>query len=82
MVRIAPLTSDDARKLSRPEIDRQIRAHRRTTNVKRTPAHSASALRACAEWYPRRDEVAGLLGDRTTTNVISLRIIPAAGHYR
>jgi alkylhydroperoxidase family enzyme len=48
------------------ELDQQIADHGRTTNMKRTLAHSATALRAYMLWYPLRDEVAAFLGDRAT----------------
>jgi len=49
------------------ELDRQLAAHGRVTNMKRTLAHSPAALLALMTWYPLRDEVAAFLGDRATT---------------
>jgi alkylhydroperoxidase family enzyme len=49
------------------ELDRQLAAHGRVTNMKRTLAHSPAALTALMHWYPLRDEVATFLGDRLTT---------------
>ena len=49
------------------ELDRQIAAHGRVTNMKLTLAHSPRSLLALMEWYPLRDEVAGFLGERATT---------------
>ncbi len=49
------------------ELDRQLAAHGRVTNMKRTLAHSPAALAALMTWYPLRDEVAGFLGERATT---------------
>src|SRR5438445_9089667 len=49
------------------ELDRQLAAHGRVTNMKRTLAHSPAALSALMTWYPLRDEVAAFLGDRATT---------------
>src|SRR5437773_8727292 len=49
------------------ELDRQLRAHGRVTNMKRTLAHSSAALTALMQWYPLRDEVAAFLGERSTT---------------
>ena len=49
------------------ELDRQLAAHGRVTNMKRTLAHSPSALSALMTWYPLRDEVARFLGQRATT---------------
>jgi alkylhydroperoxidase family enzyme len=49
------------------ELDRQLAAHGRVTNMKRTLAHSPRALLALMEWYPLRDEVASFVGERATT---------------
>jgi len=49
------------------ELDRQLAAHGRVTNMKRTLAHSPAALLALMQWYPLRDEVAAFLGERRTT---------------
>jgi alkylhydroperoxidase family enzyme len=49
------------------ELNRQLAAHGRVTNMKRTLAHSPRALLALMEWYPLRDEVKAFLGDRATT---------------
>jgi alkylhydroperoxidase family enzyme len=49
------------------ELDRQLAAHGRVTNMKRTLAHSPAALTALMTWYPLRDEVAAFLGERLTT---------------
>src|SRR5215472_9801415 len=64
VARIRPLDREEAPADSQAEFDKQIRAHGRMTNMKRTLAHSWPALRALMEWYPLRDEVAGFLGDR------------------
>ncbi|HYK52237.1 MAG TPA: hypothetical protein VEV38_01740 [Candidatus Eremiobacteraceae bacterium] len=64
MARIRPLDREEAPADSQAEFDKQIRAHGRMTNMKRTLAHSWPALRALMEWYPLRDEVAAFLGDR------------------
>jgi len=64
--RIRPLTVDEASAPSKLEWERQVKAHGRMTNMKRTLAHSWPALRALMEWYPLRDEVAAFLGDRLT----------------
>lgn len=66
MVRIAPPTGSihpDAQ----AELDRQLAAHGRVTNMKRTLSRSPAALAALMTWYPLRDEVASFLGERTTT---------------
>jgi alkylhydroperoxidase family enzyme len=49
------------------ELERQLAAHGRVTNMKRTLAHSPTALAALMTWYPMRDEVADFLGPRATT---------------
>lgn len=49
------------------ELDRQLAAHGRVTNMKRTLSRSPAALAALMQWYPLRDEVAAFLGDRATT---------------
>ena len=49
------------------ELDRQLAAYGRVTNMKQTLAHSPRALLALMEWYPLRDEVAAFLGERATT---------------
>ena len=64
MARIRPLDREEASEPSQVEFDKQIRAHGRMTNMKRTLAHSWPALRALMEWYPLRDEVVAFLGDR------------------
>jgi alkylhydroperoxidase family enzyme len=67
MSRIAPLQPRDAEPEARAELDRQLAAHGRVTNMKRTLAHSATALHALMTWYPLRDRVAAFLGERATT---------------
>jgi alkylhydroperoxidase family enzyme len=52
--------------VAQAELDRQMADHGRTTNMKRTLAHSPAALKALMTWYPLRDEVAAFLGDRAT----------------
>ncbi len=49
------------------ELDRQLLAHGRVTQMKRTLAHSPAGLVALMTWYPLRDEVTTFLGDRLTT---------------
>lgn len=44
--------------------DQQISDHGRMTNMKRTLAHSGTALGAYMEWYPLKDEVAEFVGER------------------
>jgi len=67
MSRIAPLEVPDAEPAARAELERQLAAHGRVTNMKRTLAHSATALHALMTWYPLRDRVARFLGERATT---------------
>ena len=66
MARVAPATPPLA-PAAQQELDRQLAAHGRVTQMKRTLAHSPRALLALMEWYPLRDEVAGFLGERLTT---------------
>jgi alkylhydroperoxidase family enzyme len=67
MSRIAPLQLADAEPEARAELERQLAAHGRVTNMKRTLAHSATALQALMTWYPLRDRVVPFLGERATT---------------
>jgi alkylhydroperoxidase family enzyme len=67
MSRIAPLEVADAEPAARAELERQLAAHGRVTNMKRTLAHSATALDALMTWYSLRDRVARFLGERATT---------------
>jgi alkylhydroperoxidase family enzyme len=67
MPRIQPLEPAEAPPGSREELERQLAAHGRVTNMKRTLAHSPVALSALMTWYPLRDAVAAFLGDRATT---------------
>lgn len=67
MSRIAPVEVRDAEPEARAELDRQLAAHGRVTNMKRTLAHSATALQALMTWYPLHDRVAQFLGERATT---------------
>lgn len=66
MSRVPPLDYDAAPPRSRAEWDRQVAAHGRITNMKRTLAHSPEALDAYMRWYPLRDEVEAFLGKRLT----------------
>jgi alkylhydroperoxidase family enzyme len=67
MARIRPLEYDKADPAARVELDRQVAAHGRVTNMKRTLAHSPVALQALMQWYPLRDAVLPFLGERLTT---------------
>lgn len=66
MPRIKALDYEEAGPESQKEYERQMKAHSRMTNMKRTLAHSYPALRALMEWYPLRDEVVPFLGERAT----------------
>jgi alkylhydroperoxidase family enzyme len=66
MARIRPLEVAEAPPGSREELDRQLAAHGRVTNMKRTLAHSPVALRSLMTWYDLRGLVALFLGDRAT----------------
>jgi alkylhydroperoxidase family enzyme len=67
MPRIEPLEPSEAEPEARAELDRQLAANGRLTNMKRTLAHSGTALHALMTWYPLRDRVVPFLGERTTT---------------
>ena len=67
MARIAPIDPAEAEPQAREELDRQLAAHGRVTNMKRTLARSGTALHALMTWYPLHDRVAGFLGERATT---------------
>src|SRR5262245_28965626 len=66
MARIVPLTVEQASPAARTDLERQLAAHGRVTNMKRTLAHSPTALHALMQWYPLHDEVKGFLGPRST----------------
>jgi alkylhydroperoxidase family enzyme len=67
MPRIEPVEPSEAEPEARAELDRQLAANGRLTNMKRTLAHSATALHALMTWYPLRDRVVPFLGERATT---------------
>lgn len=66
MPRVTPLQDDDIPPASRPEFDRQLAAHGRVTNMKRTLARNAVAFESLMTWYPLHDEVRSFLGTRPT----------------
>ena len=66
MARIAPVTFEGAPPASRAEWERQVAAHGRMTNMKRTLARSGLALTTYMQWYPLRDAVETFLGKRLT----------------
>lgn len=67
MARIHPLKQEQAEPAARAELDRQLAAGGRVTNMKRTLAHSPVALHALMQWYPLRDAVRSFLDERLTT---------------
>jgi alkylhydroperoxidase family enzyme len=67
VARIEPIELAEAPSGSREELNRQLAAHGRVTNMKRTLAHAPVALDALMTWYPLRDAVASFLGNRATT---------------
>jgi len=64
MARIPPLTLEEASPAARKQLEQQIAAHGRVTNMKRTLARSPAALHAFMCWYDLHAEVAGFLGPR------------------
>ena len=66
MARITPIEYQEAAPDARVEWDRQVDAHGRMTNMKRTLARSPEALRIYMEWYALRDRVREFLGERIT----------------
>ncbi|MFO0946412.1 MAG: hypothetical protein U1D30_10755 [Planctomycetota bacterium] len=66
MARIRPLEYDETGPEIRPEYDKQISAHGRMTNMKKTLARVPTAFRALMEWYSLHAEVVPFLGSRTT----------------
>ena len=67
MPRIAPLDPVAAPPDARAAAEDHVRSHARMTNMKRTLLHSLPAFKALMEWYPLRDTVQPLLGERLTT---------------
>ncbi|HVS34630.1 MAG TPA: hypothetical protein VMS17_03545 [Gemmataceae bacterium] len=67
MARIPPISIDAAAPEARRELERQLAAHGRVTNMKRTLARSPAALRALMTWYDLHAEVVAFLGPRLTT---------------
>jgi alkylhydroperoxidase family enzyme len=67
MARIPPLSIADAQPAARAELEHQVTAHGRVTNMKCTLAHSPAALTALMEWYALYDAVLPVLGQRMTT---------------
>jgi alkylhydroperoxidase family enzyme len=67
MPRIAPLEIDAAPADAKAAADAHVRNHARMTNMKRTLLHSLPAFEALMQWYPLRDVVQPILGERLTT---------------
>jgi alkylhydroperoxidase family enzyme len=67
MARISPLRVADAQPAARAELEHQISAHGRVTNMKCTLARSPAALAALMQWYALYDVVLPVLGSRLTT---------------
>ena len=62
MARISPISLEEAQPQARAELEHQIAAHGRTTNMKCTLARSPAALAALMEWYSLYDVVLPVLG--------------------
>jgi alkylhydroperoxidase family enzyme len=67
MARVEPVAPEDALPAAREQLERQLAAHGRVTNMKRTLAHSPAALNALMHWYALHAEVVEFLGTRLTT---------------
>ncbi len=67
MARISPISIDEAPPQARAELEHQVAAHGRTTNMKCTLARSPAALAALMQWYTLYDAVLPVLGQRMTT---------------
>ena len=67
MARIPPLALEAAPPAAREQLDEQIAKYGRATNMKRTLAHSPTALFALMRWYDLHAEVQAFLGERLTT---------------
>ncbi len=55
---------ENAPEASKALWDEQVSTHGRMTNMKRTMAHSPVVLRSYMEWYPLKDEIAKVVGER------------------
>ncbi len=67
MARIPPIAVTEAQGSARAELEHQIAAHGRVTNMKCTLARSPAALAALMQWYALYDVVLPVLGQRLTT---------------
>jgi alkylhydroperoxidase family enzyme len=67
MPRIEPLEIEAAPPAARAAAEAHVRTHARMTNMKRTLLHSLPAFEGLMQWYPLRDAVQPILGERLTT---------------
>lgn len=67
MARIPPVIEEAAAPAARQLLEQQRAAYGRTTNMKRTLAHSPVALQTLMTWYDLHAEVSAFLGARDTT---------------
>jgi alkylhydroperoxidase family enzyme len=67
MPRIEPLEIEAAPAEARAAAEAHVRNHARMTNMKRTLLRSLPAFEALMQWYPLRDTVQPILGERLTT---------------
>lgn len=67
MARIPPIAIEAAAPEARRELEKQLAAHGRVTNMKRTLAHAPAALKALMPWYDLHAEVVKFLGTRRAT---------------
>jgi hypothetical protein len=66
MARVRPVEYEETEGAERAEYDRVVRELGRMTNMKRTLLHSLPSFRALMEWYPLREAVVPILGQRLT----------------
>lgn len=64
MAYISQVAYETASPEQQAEIDQQIQAHGRITNMKLTLLHSLPAFRTLMEWYPLEAELESFLGER------------------
>ena len=64
MAYISQVAYETASPEQRAEIDQQIQAHGRITNMKLTLLHSLPAFHTLMEWYPLEAELESFLGER------------------
>jgi alkylhydroperoxidase family enzyme len=64
MARVEPLELESVLPPARQELQRQIAEHGRATNMKRTLAHSPTALHVYMHWYDLFEETIVFLGKR------------------